>query len=221
NAAVLVDAYRKMAEATRRESVMTPAAEWLLDNFHVVEEQIREIKDDLPPRYYRELPKIADGHLAGYPRVFGLAWAFIAHTDSRVNLATVVGYVTAYQRVQPLTIGELWAIAITLRITLVENLRRLAQLMVCNREQKAEADAIADRLLGAGGNEPEPADSVLRAYDKERLEPGFGAQLEHRLRDQDATLAPALRWLDDKLSAQGLTHDQVVQEELRLQGTLN
>jgi hypothetical protein len=86
-----------------------PAAEWLLDNYHLVEAQIREIRDDLPVGYYRQLPKLAEGPFAGYPRVFGLAWAFVAHTDSHFDPAALRRFIAAYQRVQPLTIGELWA----------------------------------------------------------------------------------------------------------------
>ena len=200
---------------------MSPAAEWLLDNFHVVEEQIREIKTDLPPRFYYQLPKLSEGHLEGYPRVFGLAWAFVAHTDSRFEPQTLIRFVNAYQRVQPLTIGELWAIAITLRITLVENLRRLAVAIVHNREASREADAIADRLLGDGGKEPESPTAVLADYADVELMPAFAAQLDHRLRDQEASLTPALTWLAERLAAQGTTLDQIVQDELRLQGALN
>ena len=124
NGRVLLDAYRSIAVAIREERAITPAAEWLVDNFHVVEEQIREIRDDLPRGFYRQLPKLADGPLEGYPRVFGIAWAYVAHTDSHFDTQTLARFVQAYQRVQPLTIGELWAVAITLRIVLVENLRR-------------------------------------------------------------------------------------------------
>ena len=112
NGRVLRDAYRLIARAIREERAITPAAEWLVDNFHVVDEQLREIRDDLPPGFYRELPKLADGPLEGYPRVYGLAWAFVAHTDSRLDPDTLRLFVRAYQRVQPLTIGELWAVAI-------------------------------------------------------------------------------------------------------------
>ena len=85
NGRILVDSYRVLARAIREERSITPAAEWLVDNFPIVDEQLREIRDDLPPDYYRELPKLAEGHLAGYPRVVGLAWAYIAHTDSRFD----------------------------------------------------------------------------------------------------------------------------------------
>src|SRR5689334_23286807 len=114
NESVLLEAYRATADAVDTGRAIMPAAEWLLDNYHLVEEQIREIRDDLPPGYYRQLPKLATGPFAGYPRVFGLAWAFVAHTDSHLDPASLQRFVAAYQCVQPLTIGELWAVAITL-----------------------------------------------------------------------------------------------------------
>jgi cyclic beta-1,2-glucan synthetase len=106
NGRVLLDAYHSTAETVREKSELTPAAEWLLDNFHVVDEQLREILDHLPTAYYRQLPNIAAGHLAGTPRVYGLAWAYVAHTDSRFELETLRRFVRAYQRIQPLSIRE-------------------------------------------------------------------------------------------------------------------
>ena len=152
----LLAAYRAIAAAVGEGRAITPAAEWLLDNYHLVDEQIREIREDLPPGYYRQLPKLADGPFAGYPRVFGLAWAFVAHNDSRFDPEALRRFVRAYQQVQPLTIGELWAVAITLRIVLVENLRRAAQRIVSSRAAREEADAVADRLLGVNGQTAEP-----------------------------------------------------------------
>ena len=151
NGRVLLNSYRAIARAIQDEHAITPAAEWLVDNFHIVDEQLREIKDDLPAGYYRKLPKLASGHLQGYPRVFGVAWAFVAHTDSRFDPEALRRFVVAYQRVQPLTIGELWAVAITLRVVLVENLRRMAERIVSSRAARHEADALADSLLGPGG----------------------------------------------------------------------
>jgi len=148
---VLREAYRVVARAIREERAIVPAAEWLADNFHIVDEQLREIRDDLPPGYYRELPKLAGGPFAGAPRVYGLAWAFVAHTDSRLDPEMLCRFVRAYQRVQPLTIGELWAVPITLRIVLVENLRRLAEAIVRGRRARQTADAVADDLLGVRG----------------------------------------------------------------------
>jgi cyclic beta-1,2-glucan synthetase len=161
NGRVLLESYGVLARAIKDEQSITPAAEWLLDNFHIVDEQLREIRDDLPPDYYRELPKLADGHLAGYPRVMGITWAYIAHTDSRFEPESLRRMVRAYQDVEPLTIGELWAIAISLRILLVDNLRRIAELIVRSRAERQKADELADSLLGLGKDSPEAAAAAL------------------------------------------------------------
>ncbi len=218
NGVVLLDAYRSIAKEAAAGSATTPAAEWLIDNYHLVEKQIREIRTDLPPGYYRQLPKLADGPFAGYPRVFGVAWALVAHTDSRFDPDMFCRYVRAYQKIQPLTIGELWALPITLRIVLVENLRRIAERIVQNSVARQEADSRADRLLGVGGRTGEPAPVVLAEHERAPLPDAFAVQLVHRLRDQDPTITPALTWLDRRLAVQGTTADAIVRDEHQRQG---
>ena len=206
--------------AVREERAITPAADWLVNNFHIVEEQVREIRIDLPPGFHRILPKLIDGPLAGYPRVFGLAWAFVAHTDSCFDPKMLCRFVRAYQRVQPLTIGELWAVAITLRVVLVENLRRLADAITSYQAARKEANALADRLLGVGSQEAEPPDALLRSVDGP-LSTAFAVQLIQRLREQDPRVLPALLWLDERLAAQGTTADDIVHNEQQLLGAAN
>ncbi|MGE5302626.1 MAG: GH36-type glycosyl hydrolase domain-containing protein [Alphaproteobacteria bacterium] len=221
NGRVLLESYRAIAKAIREERAITPAAEWLVDNYHIVDEQLREIRDDLPPSFYRELPKLAEGHLQGYPRVFGLAWAFVAHTDSRFEPETLRRFVRAYQRVQPLTIGELWAVAITLRVVLVENLRRLAARIVHSRAARQEADAVADRLLGLGGSSIEPAATILRRFEGAPLATAFAVELVQRLRDRDPAITPALLWLEEQLAAQGTTADDIVRVQHQREAAMN
>ena len=220
NDRALRSAYHATVLAARERDAITPAADWLVDNFHVVEEQVREIRTDFPPGFHRQLPKLIDGPLAGQPRVLGLAWAFVAHTDSQFDPQMLCRFVRAYQHVQPLTIGELWAVAITLRIVLVENLRRLAEDIVDYQAARKAANALADRLLGAGSREAEPADAVLRPFT-EPLPTAFAAQLIQRLREQDPRVMPALLWLDERLAAQGTTADAIVHEEHQRQGAGN
>ena len=150
--------------------------------------------------------------------MFGVAWAFVAHTDSHFDTEMLCRFVRAYQEVQPLTIGELWAVAITLRIVLVENLRRLAELIMHSSAARQEADGLADRLLGAGGHAAEPASVVLAEREGTTLPDAFAVQLVHRLRDQDPRITPALTWLDQHLAAQGSTADAVVHDEHQRQG---
>jgi cyclic beta-1,2-glucan synthetase len=156
-----------------------------------VEEQIREIREDLPPGYYRQLPKLASGPFAGYPRVFGIAWTFVAHTDSHFDPEMLRRFVRAYQTVQPLTIGELWAVAITLRIVLVENLRRLAVQITDAHEMRAEADKLADHLLGTEDPAAMSAAAPLRRFDGSPLPELLAAQLAKRLRGLDPRVTPA------------------------------
>ena len=221
NSRILLDAYRVIAKAIGEGRAITAAAEWLVDNYHVVEAQIRQIGDDLPPGYYRQLPKLADGPLAGYPRVFGLAWAFVAHTDSRLDAHQLCRFVGAYQRVQPLTIGELWAVPITLRIVLVENLRRAAERIVSRRAARQQADGLADRLLGVNRLQAESLAEVLREWDGVPLSTTFAVQLLQRLRDHDPKVTPALAWLEGRLSAQATTADAIVRDEHSRQGLSN
>ena len=213
NTRVLTETYRAVVRANLARQPITPAAEWLLDNFHIVDEQTREIKNDLPPGYYRRLPKLAEGPLQGYPRVFGVAWAVIAHTDSAFDIQKLTRFVEAYQRVQPLTIGELWALAITLRITLVENLRRLAEAIMAQQSAVQLADVLADQILGAAAEDAEPASAILRSLDQAPWSTAFAVELAQRLRDHDPDTTPALRWLNDRLAAAHTTTDQIVREE--------
>ncbi|HTL60005.1 MAG TPA: glucoamylase family protein [Nitrospira sp.] len=221
NGRVLVESYRTIARAIREEKTITPAAEWLVDNFHIVDEQLREIIDDLPPGYYRQLPKLASGHLQNYPRVFGVAWAFVAHTDSRFDPDILRRFVMAYQRVQPLTIGELWAVAISLRIVLVENLRRLAERIVHSRVARLEADELADGLLGTGALAAEPSATALRRFEHRPLATAFAVQLSQRLRDLDPKVRPILLWLDQRLAAQGTSADDIVHAEHQQQAAMS
>ncbi|MDR3376070.1 MAG: glucoamylase family protein [Ancalomicrobiaceae bacterium] len=221
NGAVLVDAYRIFVKAIGEDHAITPAAEWLVDNYYVVERQIREIRSDLPAGYYRQLPKLAGGPFGGYPRVFGIAWAFVAHTDSRFLPEMLLRFARAYQQVEPLTIGELWALPITLRIVLIENLRRLAQDMMIARQQRQNADALANRLLDSDTPRPVAIAGALAAYDSIELSNAFAVQLIYRLQDKGAAVAPALSWLDRRLATRASDAEAVVREVHRQQGAAN
>jgi cyclic beta-1,2-glucan synthetase len=132
-------------------------------------------------------------------------------------METIQSFVRAYQRIQPLTIGELWAVAIHLRVALVENLRRLSQLVIRSRLERALADDLADRLLGLGDHPVEPPDRVLSSLGAAPVARAFAVQFVQRLRGQDPSIMPALAWLDQKLSAQGTAADVLVAQEHQAQ----
>ncbi len=221
NEVSLLLSYQSICGAVTAGAAITPAAEWLIDNFHQVERQIREIRTDLPPGYYRQLPKLTEGPFARYPRVFEIAWAFVAHTDSRFDVDSWCGFLRAYQEVRCLTIGELWASAITLRLVLIENLRRIADRIVYSRKERYKADELADRLLGVDGRSAEPLKTIEMDLERAVLSDAFLVQLIHRLRDRGAAAESILTHIDKLLTASGRSSEASVRDEQERQVAAN
>ncbi len=215
NGRKLFSSYRTLVEAIRNGRTISPAAEWLVDNFHIVEEQLREIREDLPKSYYHELPKLEDGELKDYPRIYAVALALIAHTDCRLDTNTLRRFIASYQTVAPLSIGELWAVAITLRLALVENLRRLAVLIVRERGEREQADKLADKLLELAARQPSSLIPPVaeRLGKVQKIPQSFVVQLTQRLREQDPAVMPVMEWLEKQLSRQGVTVEQIIHAE--------
>ncbi len=221
NARVLLASYRTIVKAVQGGGTVTPAAEWLLDNFYVIDEQLREITKDLPNGFYRHLPKLASGKLGKYPRVLGLAWDFVAHTDSHFNTETLISFVKAYQAEQPLEIGELWALPITLRIVLVENLRRISERVTSARAARQAADHFADELLGFNSQPSAPLETMLGRLERQVLPKPFMVQLAQRMREREAVGFRVTRWLETHLERQQTTLDEIVTQGYQAQSAAN
>lgn len=215
NGRQLTAAYRTLAEAIFLGQAISPAAEWLVDNFHIVEEQLRQIREDLPKSYYYQLPKLSTGEMHGYPRIYSIAYTFIAHSDSRFDGDSLRRYIRAYQQVAPLTIGELWAVAITLRLALLENLKRLTAREMVAREEREEANTLADKLLAATDQEQRSAvaDLIQQLETRKQVGRAFVVQLTQRLRDQDPDVAPLVEWIEREVQSQDQSIEQIVQLE--------
>jgi cyclic beta-1,2-glucan synthetase len=212
NERVLVQAYRQISAAARTGESLTTDAEWLLDNFYIIEEVLREVRHDLPRGYYRELPKLADGPLAGYPRVYALALALIAHTDSILDEAHITRTVQAYQSVAPLTIGELWAVPTMLRLGLLENLRRLAEQMLHGWDERARAEAWVAPLRAAAVRSA--AESGLSLPPPPRLARTSDALIVRALQIvRDAGPPAAFEFLKTELAGRGINVADVVRRE--------
>ena len=213
--------HASIVAGAKRGETISPAAEWFLDNFHLVLDQIREVRQDFPSRYERELPHLTRGEFAGYPRVYSIATTLVAHTDSNPDMETLKSFLDAYQAVAPLSIGELWAIAVALRVALIENLRRLAGRMEVARRERAKADALTERVLSAletatGLPEREAiAEAVLKAPERRelRINPTFAVRLIQRLRDVEPSLSTVHRWIEEGLAEQGLSVESAVLAE--------
>ena len=211
NHAQLVADYEILTGAAEKGELLTPAAEWLVDNFHIVEEQLREVRQDLPQAFYRELPKLDSGEFEGYPRIFHLAIEVVAHSDNKFESANLAAFVESYQRVAALKMGELWAFPISLRLGLIENLRRFADKIVKSRSDRAAADEFADRLAEEKSEDfsVESLQLISKIFNKENIKreisPSFVAQLAARLREGNRLMTFALEKIEDILRREGET----------------
>ena len=219
NERVLVDTYDLIAAAAARDRRIAPAAEWLLDNFYLIEEQIRSTRRLLPRSYSSELPRLAAGSGAGYPRVYDIALELIAHADGRLDATNLTGFLTAYQSVVPLKLGELWALPLMLRLALIENLRRVAVRISQGRRDRDHASDWAEQMIRTV--EQKPTDLVLVLADMARENPplsgAFLAELTRHLQGQNPNFAFASSWLEQRLADQGQTTEQLILAEVKAQ----
>jgi len=221
NEDVLARVCNLLTASARENRSIAPAGEWLLDNFYLIEEQIRTAKRHFSKGYSKELPRLLNGPSKGLPRVYGIALETISHGDGRVELESLNRFIAAYQSVAPLTLGELWAIPIMLRLACIENLRRVISGLAEQKECRDLANAWADRMIETA--EKEPNNLILVVANMARSNPpmvsSFVAELTRRLHGHGPALALPLTWIEQRLSDSGLTTEQLVDSETKLQAT--
>lgn len=219
NEQVLTYACNLLAEAVNANRRITSAGEWLLDNFYLIEEQIRTAKKHFPKGYSRELPHLISGVSSGYPRVYDIALTNVSHGDGKLDPLSLDRFVASYQTVTELKIGELWAIPIMLRLALIENLRRVAVRMVVHMSEHRLAGIWADRMIDTATTDPKSL--ILVIADMARSNPpmvsAFVSELARKLQGQSSALALGLTWMEQQLAESSTTIEQMVQAEAQIQ----
>jgi cellobiose phosphorylase len=211
----ILRAYNRATQAVDQTRRVTHAAEWLLDNFYLIEEQIQMARRHLPRGYSRELPRLRSGPSAGLPRVYDLVLELISHVDAQIDAEPLRAFIEAYQTVSALKLGELWAIPIMLRLALIENLRRVTSRLMIARHDRDLADLWVERLQEM--TEKNPSHLVVVVADMAQstlpLSSAFVAEFSQRLSRQSPVMHLARAWLEQRLTDQGLLIDQLVQLE--------
>ena len=215
---VLAEIYKRLAAAAElRVDAISPAGEWLLDNHYIVQEHIREIRTNLPGGYYQELPKLANGTLAQYPRVYEVAIELIAHTEGHITLENITLFVREYQKVAQLKMGELWAIPTMLRLGLVENIRRMSLRVAARLDEVERADEWAAKIMAANERSPvaltEALDDFIRNHPP--FNPAFVTRFLHQIRSYQVNFTP-LVWLEQWIAEDGTTAETAVMRSNRM-----
>ncbi len=208
NVRLLNTAYRTLADDVRTGQFVAPAADWLLDNFHLVTAEITEVRRNLPRTYYRTLPALAPREHAGHARIYTIAVELIRQSDSSLSRTQLVQFLTTYQRVAPLSIGELWAWPSMLKLALIENLRRLADEMLTARAARHVADRYVSRIESSGAAEPVPSSASA----------AFIVQLLHRVREYGVRLSPLRLAVTEHLAERDTTAEDTIRAEHQRQG---
>ncbi|HEY5506614.1 MAG TPA: glycosyltransferase family 2 protein, partial [Coriobacteriia bacterium] len=193
----------RLSRASQGPRGVSPAGEWLLDNYYLIEQQVREVREDLPVRYGIELPRLDIGPNEGMPRVYEAVIALISRSDSRLDVSVLLAFIEAYQEVTPLTIGECWAVPIMLRIGLVENLRRLSRSVLQSHSDEALADVWADRFTLAEQDDPASLPELLARIGSEPRHDSavFLLRLAQRLQGAEIAADVVNSWLAGRLSS--------------------
>ncbi len=202
--AVLDRVYQELNHGAERGLDISPAGDWLLDNFYIVQEHIREIRTNLPKGYYEELPKLATGSLTGYPRAYEVAIELIAHTEGHLDLDNITLFVREYQTVTALRMGELWAIPTMLRLGLVENIRRMALRVAARLKEVESADRAATVLREASEESSQALAMALAAFVDEHppFTPTWVARFLQQVRSYQTNFTPLI-WLEQWIAEDG------------------
>ena len=196
--------YTALADDARLEAT-SPAAEWLLDNFHIISAAARDIHHDLPPAFFKRLPFVAADEFAGLPRIYALALELIGSSAGRLEAHRLQRFITAFQSVTPLTMGELWAWPSTLKLALLDHLRARGDVLAATRLHRVAADRVVTEL------ETGPARSGQ-----------WPAQVHHafvtRLLQRARALGTVASGLHDRLEAALKARGQTIEDAIRAEG---
>lgn len=222
NGRLLDSAYHSLIKAMQKQQSVSPASEWFVDNFHHVQDQLQEINLNLTHRYYDQLPVVVEGEFKGYPRVYAIALAFVAHTDNRVAPESLERFLASFQKISPLLMGEVWALIITFRVVLIQHLTMRAMRLIFARFGKERADILSEQLFEQFA-ELDSNDTDIkqfldnRAGDLRRSRRAFFVRLSQRLRDQNVDVSPAYDWIESKLNEYDTNVEKLTQKEIHIQ----
>ena len=195
-----------------------PSAEWLLDNFYIIEEQVKLIKRSLSRGRYSRLPVLKRGFYKGYPRVYSIALEIVAHTSGSMDEKCITSFLEAYQTQSLLSMSELWAMPLMLRIALIESIRNTCEAIRESRKEWHSAEALVPRIMDAGTDEQKIAQVLRNELDAAKsISPSFAEHLTSRLRKHGKILAVVTALLDQRLRSEGFSAEELTFTEHRIQ----
>ena len=198
-----------------------PAAEWLLDNFYIIEEQVKLIRKNLSRGHYSRLPVLKKGYLKGYPRVYAMAFEMVAHSDGRIDEKTITGFIDAYQSQVMLSMGELWAVPLMLRIALIESIRNVCDRIHTSRQEWHRAESFLTYITSHEVDEQQIDIALSEQLNQmEEIAPPFVEHLIQKLRKHGNGLSVVTALLDLRLREVHSSTEAITGLEHQLQAAM-
>lgn len=209
----ILSVYVDLNEEIQKKHAIPESAEWLLDNFYIIEEQVKGLRRDLKKKDVRSLPVLNKGSFKGYSRIFALAIELVGHTNGQIDEKNLADYLKAYQTHHILLDREIWALPGVIRLALIENIRHLSEDIKQTQAQWLRADEVFDQWL-----EGEDQDRFMKSL-RERLikmddvDSSFVEHLFYRLRRSSHSYVEVLKIMDENLIQLGTTTQDITQKE--------
>jgi len=206
----ILKGYNYIDEEIRSKKEVVPASEWLIDNLYLIEKEYKDIRHNMPMEYYKNLPVIHRGLLKGFPRIYYIASELVAHTDGRINESSIINFVNAYQENTILNSGELWALPIMLRISLIQNVSKLTGEIIDAEEEKKQAEELGDKLISA--TEKNSLSIELKKLEETNLDvtATFVERLLKHLRENGVDDNEIYKFIDVKMEEAGTSIEKAV-----------
>lgn len=206
----ILKAYEYIDKDVKYKREVVPAAEWMLDNLYLIEKEYKDIKHNMPESYYKGLPVINKGILKGYPRIYHIAVELVSHTDGRVDEKTIDIFINAYQKNTILTIGELWALPIMIRIALIQNVSKISEKIINSLKEKKIGEKLAEKLINAYNNENVEEELNRISEENSNISSHFVERFLKVIRDNGIDSPEIYKWIDEKLELQELSTEKMI-----------
>ena len=141
------EVYDLLNQHLKLEITIHPAGEWLLDNLYIIEETVKQIKNELTLKKYTNFVGIANGEYKGFARIYVLASEIVAYTDNKIEKENLEEYLKSYQSKKELSMDEIWNIGIFLQIAIIQNIRKVCEKIAASQIEKYKVENIAERLI--------------------------------------------------------------------------
>ncbi|MCC5917799.1 MAG: glycosyltransferase 36 [Cryomorphaceae bacterium] len=220
---ILVETYRMLSKIVKHEKEISPASEWLMDNFYIIQEQIVQIGIDFPKAYQKNIPILAIGEHTGFPRVYEIVLNMLTHTDNVLDKDVLEEYIRSYQEEETLQLGELWAIPIMIRLFLIQILAEKASRILEQKNITIEVEKFVSEIGKKDLQEPGAFSHAISGWAKvhsEKLGLLHLLELYNQLQSAGLLHEEQKRWFNYHINQYEVTLENAMRQEAQKQSRL-